>query len=421
MLEVRQNLTKIDPKILEQKHITLISLNFYPEDTAIGLYSSQLANYLRDKGAKVSIITAFPYYPQWKILEEYEKKPRYIQENYNGMTVYRYKQYTPKVPTFLKRVLHIIDFTIGSYFNIRKIRKCDYVISVIPFTSAAFLGNLLKRRLNSKHWIHIQDFEFDAAFQSGLLNSEGKNNSLMYRLLMRLERSVFSKSNVISTISHMMINKLKEKTISETYYLPNWIDENEIDPAKSSTHSYLRSSKFKILYSGNIGDKQDWDFFFKFLERLDLERFEVVIVGDGARRKYLEREIVKMNGVNYYPPVAYEELSDLLCSADAHILFQKSDVIDTVMPSKILGMMASKKPSVITGHPASEVAKVLTESEGGFYISDQNMDLLIQHFNEIYDDRVKAAQMGVKARQYVVTKFSKNMILDRFSEKLLEV
>ena len=28
---------------LLKKHITLISLNFYPEDTAIGLYSTQLA------------------------------------------------------------------------------------------------------------------------------------------------------------------------------------------------------------------------------------------------------------------------------------------------------------------------------------------------------------------------------------------
>ena len=85
--EIPQNLSKIDSNILEQKRITLISLNFYPEDTAIGLYSSQMANYLREQGAEVTVITAFPYYPHWVIAESYKNKPRYVKEMYNGMTV----------------------------------------------------------------------------------------------------------------------------------------------------------------------------------------------------------------------------------------------------------------------------------------------------------------------------------------------
>jgi len=144
-----------------------------------------------------------------------------------------------------------------------------------------------------------------------------------------------------------MIKKLEKKTTTPTYFLPNWIDEKQIDPAFAKAHSYLSSSKFKILYSGNIGDKQDWDFFMKFAEAIDFERFEIVIVGDGSKRIWLEEAIAKYPEITLYPPVAYEELSDLLCSADAHILFQKLEVVDTVMPSKILGMMASAKPSIL--------------------------------------------------------------------------
>ncbi len=148
-----------------KKTITLIGINFYPEDTAIGIYSTQMVEYLNKKGYKVNVITGFPYYPQWKIKEEYQTKPKFIKENINGVIVYRYKQYVPKSPTFLKRIIHLSDFTIGSFINSLKINHTDVVITVVPFTSTIILGWFLKKRFKAKLWVHIQDFEFDAALQ----------------------------------------------------------------------------------------------------------------------------------------------------------------------------------------------------------------------------------------------------------------
>ena len=136
---------------------------------------------------------------------------------------------------------------------------------------------------------------------------------------MQIEKSLFSRADRVSTISHTMIRKLEKKTTAPTYFLPNWIDEKQIDPAFAKAHSYLTSSKFKILYSGNIGDKQDWDFFMKFVEAIDFERFEIIIVGDGAKRVWLEEQIASYKGITLYPPVAYEELSNLLCLSLIHI------------------------------------------------------------------------------------------------------
>ena len=49
-----------------KNNITLIGINFYPEDSAIGLYSTQMAKYL-STDYDIDVITGFPYYPQWKI------------------------------------------------------------------------------------------------------------------------------------------------------------------------------------------------------------------------------------------------------------------------------------------------------------------------------------------------------------------
>ena len=62
------------------KSITIIGINFYPEDSSTGLYTTQMAEYLASKGYEVSIVTGFPYYPEWEIREEYVDKPKRIIE-----------------------------------------------------------------------------------------------------------------------------------------------------------------------------------------------------------------------------------------------------------------------------------------------------------------------------------------------------
>ncbi|TVZ21584.1 colanic acid biosynthesis glycosyl transferase WcaI [Dokdonia sp. Hel_I_63] len=401
---------------LQGKHITLISLNFYPEDTAIGLYSTQLAEYLESQGALLSVITAFPYYPKWEIAESYQNKGTYLHEKKGTIDIYRYKQFTPKEPTFLKRVIHIADFTIGSRFNFKQITECDIVISVIPFTSSAWLGNTLSRKRNAKHWIHIQDFEFDAAFQSGLA-SGNENTSFAYKTLMKLERSILNKADCVSTISYTMLAKLKEKTTSENYYLPNWIDADQSDPLKAEEHSYFSKEKFSILYSGNVGDKQDWQLFTNVIKALDFNKFEVIVVGAGAKMEAL-KENLKNTKVKFYAPVPFIELSSLLASADVHILFQKSEVVDTVMPSKILGMMASARPSIITGHPDAEPAKIITDSNGGIYNSVIDYKLILSQLDTLNLSPDTAMTMGAAARKYVLEKFARKPILEKFTQTL---
>ncbi|MET2986560.1 WcaI family glycosyltransferase [Aureibaculum conchae] len=403
------------------KTITIIGVNYYPEDTAIGLYTTQLAEYLSENGFEVNIITGFPYYPAWEINKNYLKKSRFIKETINNIKVYRYKQYVPNNPTFFKRVLHLIDFTLGSLINILKIKKTDLVLCIIPFTSTIIPAKLLSKLKRAKLWVHIQDFELDAAIESNLI----KKNNLFLKILFKIERFLLNRADAISTISNAMYNKVKRKSKNiSTHLLPNWVDIDFIGPEKNQKHKYLSSDKFKILYSGNIGEKQDWDFFLKFAE--ELKRFnnvELVVVGDGAKKDKLILELHKLNHVKCYDPVSYRELSDLLCSADVHILFQKENSIDTVMPSKILAMMASQKPSIITGNLESEVAEVIQESKGGYYFKSDDLKGVLFTIEKLMYNTALGTELGVNAREYVTTHFSSQKILSDFKvsfDKVIE-
>ena len=217
----------------------------------------------------------------------------------------------------------------------------------------------------------------------------------------------------------------------------------------------LTQKNLKILYSGNIGDKQDWDVFIQFCKDIDKKKYEIVVVGDGSKKEWVCNEILPFENVNYYPPVPFKELSDLLCSADVHILFQKPDVIDTVMPSKVLGMMASTKPSLIIGNDKSEVKSIFDVSKAGLYYSEYTSDVvsglklitsdtekqgesnekLLEQYNILGDlskrhgteaqlalkalrDKEKAQKDGKEARNYVIENFSKEKILSNMLKKL---
>ena len=405
-----------------KKKLTIIGINYYPEDTAIGLYTSQLAEYFNDENIEVSILTGFPYYPSWEINEKYKNKSWFYQENINGIQVFRYKQYVPKTPTFFKRIIHLLDFTFGTFINLFKIKEADVVLCIVPFTSTIFLGKILSKLKKAKLWVHIQDFEFDAASDSDLIEKKAKT-SVFFKTLFWIEEKLLKTADIRSTISLSMLRKLESKSFDKrSVLLPNWVDVDNINPEQAKTHRYLNSKAFKILYSGNIGEKQDWNFFLEFAKSVRLNlNIEIIIIGDGSKRAWLEKKIIDFNNVVLHSPVAYNELSDLLCSADLHILFQKVDVIDTVMPSKILAMMASQKPSLITGSLNSEVATIIEKSKSGAYFYSKDLSKVTEFVESLEKDKILGKEYGINARKYVSEHFSKVEVLKQFKETIVKL
>ena len=311
----------------------------------------------------------------------------------------------------------ILSFTWGGYRMLKKINKTDYVVAVLPYFTTAWLGGILKKRFGAKFWIHVQDFEFDIVKQLAVSRSGGLK-TWVFKGLFALEKNLFDSADCVSTISYGMLEKLKQKTVSPTYYFPNWIDLSAFKKEDYEKHEYIKSDKFNILYAGTIGQKQDWDFFLNVAKELDPAKYEIVLVGSGARKSFLERNIKEMENVNLCEPVPFEELPQLLSSADAHFLFQKTDVIDTVMPSKLLGMMASGKPSLVLGNSASEVKIVFSDACAGIFFTEPDVSAAIRAFEHFYDQKGSGQGGYARARDFVFKNFGDTFILKNWEEAL---
>jgi len=405
----------------EKKNISIITANFYPEDTAIGLYTTQFADFLSKK-YNVTVVSGFPYYPQWEIYKEYKDKDDYIIEEFNEIKIIRYKQFVPKKVTIFSRLKMIFSFIHGANQNIKKVEKTDLVICLVPFTFSIIPAYFLSKKKNARLWIHVQDFEFDLAFESGIFKKKNIFGGLVKKTVTSFEQYLLNKANLISSISFQMLKKVDDKTKKvETYYFPNWISSDDIDPNISIEHSYFEKDKFSLLYSGNIGEKQDWDLFCKVCKLLEPHKdIEIVIVGDGGYLDTLKSNCTKFSNVKFNTLVPYNELNNLLCSASCHFLFQKQEVLDTLMPSKLLGMMASEKVCIVSGNSKSEVAKVLT-SETGFYISNSSPKEIYEKIIFLKNNPDLCSNMGKKARTKIIDGFSKEKVLDGFIKKIDEI
>jgi colanic acid biosynthesis glycosyl transferase WcaI len=56
-----------------------------------------------------------------------------------------------------------------------------------------------------------------------------------------------------------MMKQIRNQKKKNTFF-PNWIDHSMINTDRAKPSPLFDSSKFNVLYSGNIGAKQDWIF-----------------------------------------------------------------------------------------------------------------------------------------------------------------
>ena len=89
------------------------------------------------------------------------------------------------------------------------------------------------------------------------------------------------------------------------------------------------------------------------------------------------------------------------------------------MPSKILGMMASAKPSIVTGHEESEVRHNFEFSKGGFYFYGENkLNQIITKINFLIESEKGVEEIGKNARKFIIDKFSMDHVLNKFEQHL---
>lgn len=400
-------------------NILILGLNYAPEPVGIGPYTAGTAEFLTADGHDVTVVCGKPYYPDWKVQDLY-LRPGTVISTEKGVKVRRVPIYVPTKPNGMRRLVHHASFALRAFpemLAVGRKAKPDMILCIAPSLISMVTARPIAWMFSAKIWLHIQDFEVDAAFATGLLSAKGP----LAKAARAFEKWCL-KRGMVSTISPQMCDKLRELGVPDEriYEFRNWANIDNIKPLERPSAYRERwkiTTPYVALYSGNLGNKQGIEIIPEVARLLvDRKDLTFVICGNGASKERLVAAAQGLPNVQFHELQPVEMMSDLLGLATVHLLPQIAGAADLVLPSKMANMLASGRPVLATAMAGTGVAR---EVEGyGVVVPPGDAPAMAAALRTLLSDEALRDAYGHAGRIGAEQRWSWHSILESFGASM---
>ncbi len=401
--------------------ILILSINYWPEETGIGAFTTYRAEYLASAGHEVEVCTTFPYYPEWNVMPSYKGR-LLAREERNGVRILRSYAYVPNPVSSLKRVVHEASFVAASFLRAIATKRPDLVLVVSPPLGLAMSAIFLSRLWRVPFVFDVLDLQPDAAADLGMLPHWA------LRLMYAVEGAAYRYAALVSTLTKGMRDRIIQKGVAPervALFEPR-ADESLFDIQPDEASEFCRrhglDSKFVVTHSGNMGIKQGLDVILGAAERSrNDESLLFLLVGDGAAKAATERRAaeLKLNNVRFLPLLDAQDFRGLLAVSSVCLVTQRMSVSDIVFPSKTVTYLAAGCAVVASVNPGSEVATTIMESGAGMVVEPENPEALYKAIQMLQMSNLDERKRN--AREYAKRRWSSARVLDYFEKSLAAV
>lgn len=400
--------------------LLVTSINFHPDHSGIALYATDLPAFAASRGHAVTMVTGFSYYPHWR-KRDADRGSLLRSETFSGVRVLRGYLYVPRKVTTRRRILHELTFACSAFFNFLRAGPHDCVVVLSPPLLLGLLGVVFKKLWGATLVLNVQDLQPDAALSLGMVKP-----SRALRMLLRLEAFVYRHSDLITTISEGMRDRLLAKGArrERTIVCPNWIDvvaASRHPPAGRFRADHPDAAgKVTVAYAGNIGAKQGLDVFVDLAAAMRDDRgVQFFLIGEGAEQERLCARAAalglrNLTRVKFLGADAYREM---LADVDVSFVAQRAGTGNVFFPSKLLGIMAMAKPLLISADPDSELATFVREHGCGLVASADDVAALAAHVRALAASPERRARLGRNGAT-VVRRFDRDVVLSELLERV---
>jgi colanic acid biosynthesis glycosyl transferase WcaI len=404
---------------LSNVKVLILGLNFAPELTGVGRYTADFAAWLSERGHEVRVITAPPYYPEWRVRPGYAAAA-WRREAIGRVGVLRCPLWLPQAITTLTRIVHLLSFATSSLvpclWHAARFRP-DLIWAVEPTAFVAPTALLAARLCGGRACLHVQDLEAEAVCRLGPVKAR-----YLRRVLHCAYGWLVRRFDLVSTICVRMQARLREFGVAEERLclFPNWVDTEAIRPLAGP--SMLRrqwgcaDAQVIALYAGSMGDKQGLEVLADVAERLRAyPDIRLVLCGAGAARARLERRLAGCPNVILVPLQPEIRLNALLNAADIHLLPQRAEAETFALPSKLGGILASGRP-LIAQAEGGELAAATRRC--GILVAPGDAVGMAAAIIELAADPKRRRRLGQIARQLAEDHLDRESIIARYEQRL---
>jgi colanic acid biosynthesis glycosyl transferase WcaI len=220
-----------------------------------------------------------------------------------------------------------------------------------------------------------------------------------------------------------MINNIRAKYDREVLMFPNWANTKDFYPIAEKgllkTEFGLPADQKVVLYSGAIGEKQGLDMLLRSANDLrDNTEIKFVICGSGPYKEKLidlAKEMALSN-VLFMPLQPKEKFNSFLNMADVHLVLQKADATDLVMPSKVTNILSVGGLALITTPPNNSLHSIISKHNMGILIEPENQALLTEGIKSALINNNELIKTN--ARRFAEENLTMDNILTRYFTQL---
>jgi colanic acid biosynthesis glycosyl transferase WcaI len=405
--------------------VLLLILQFPPDVNSTGLLMAQVGEELVAHGHEVSVVTSFPHYEHFRVVDEYRGKLAQ-RRGYSGMDVLRLWVYASGTKQrMVHRLLSYLSFNaLATVAGVLSRRSYDMVLCINGSFFTGITAHVMGLAKGLPFVYNVQDLYPETPVAAGQLR-----NRRAIAMLERLERFMYQKAAHVSVIAPSFRDNIVAKGIAQTKIsvIPNFVDTEFIRPlpkANDFAAQHGLADKFVVTHAGNLGYVYDLDTLLDTAALLAAEKDIVfLIVGEGVTKLALQRkaETLSLGNVRFLPFQPLEALPLLRAASDVQVSLYKRGSARYSMPSKIYEIMASGRPLLASADPGSDVWNLVDSTACGICVEPEDAASLAQAVHTLYRDSAGREHMASEGRRQAEQTYSRQAVGSQYDELLRRV
>ena len=396
--------------------VLIVSQYFWPEQFRI----NEIAADLTKKGYEVDVLTGKPNYPQGKLYEGFKLNPKKYNK-YGKVNIYRVpiwlRKNSNKVNLFLNYLSFVFSGIFFGFFYLRK-KKYDFIFTFAtsPIT-VAIVSIFFSKIKNTKTVLWVLDLWPNILLELSIIR-----NKFLYSLLEKLVIKIYLSHDLILAQSQTFVNIIKKQIFPKRKnisYFPAW-PETLISNKQNSTNELYNltnenKKKIKIVFTGNVGEAQNFDNIFKVARELkNEENVHWNIIGTGRKLEEIKLLVDSENIKNFYfkGHVKLSEVKRYHDEADILLIsLSKGEGLSGTIPGKLQTYLNSQK--FILGMIQGEAKKIIEETNSGICFDPEDHEGVANFLrNVIHNKNLIKIDNFLSVKNYLNKHFNKESTLN---------
>lgn len=208
--------------------------------------------------------------------------------------------------------------------------------------------------------------------------------------------------------------------LEKCHVVRNWTPLEEL-PLRSKDNFWSQEhgldDKFCFLYAGTLGLKHNPELLLQLALRFrDNPLVRVIVISEGLGADWLQkkREEHRLENLQLLQFQPFEEMPNVLATADVLVGILEPDAGIYSAPSKVLTYLCAKRPLLLAIPPENLSAKIVADNEAGLVVPSLEQEAFLLAAKNLINDASLRTKFAANARQYAEKTFDIQSICDKF-------